>query len=297
MLAGLLLAAASSALAAPLAAQNATGAPVAAGEAYVGKTLTAGPGTIDDDDGLTNPSYSYVWTRVDADGQSNPVQVGTAGTYTLVADDEGKKIKLEATFTDDDSNSETRDVLFPSVGTVAPTPGAGVVWATTMTVGEASTGHGYETGDNADGALVDDGFTHDGTSYVVSNFFVRTSGVSFDLNPDTRLPDNLTLEWAGEAFPLSASTQSGDVEHGWNQTWVAANASSLDEDNYETTLPLGATVNVLLRDGNTPATGAPAVAGEAYVGRTLGAGPGDIDDDDGLTTPGYSYVWTRVDDD
>ncbi len=45
---------------------------------------------------------------------------------------------------------------------------------------------------------------------------------------------------------------------------------------------------------NNPATGAPTITGTAQVGQTLTAGTTAIMDDDGLTTPGYTYQWIRV---
>ena len=70
--------------------------------------LTADTSNITDPDGLTGPGYTYQWIRVDADGVSNPTNVGSnSSTYTLVAGDAGKKIKVKVTFTDDASNSET----------------------------------------------------------------------------------------------------------------------------------------------------------------------------------------------
>ena len=46
---------------------------------------------------------------------------------------------------------------------------------------------------------------------------------------------------------------------------------------------------------NTPATGAPAIAGEPQVGETLTASPGDIMDADGLDRVTFAYQWVRVD--
>ena len=44
---------------------------------------------------------------MDANGTSNPVDVGTDDEeYTLVAADEGKRIKVKVTFTDDAGNDE-----------------------------------------------------------------------------------------------------------------------------------------------------------------------------------------------
>ena len=46
---------------------------------------------------------------------------------------------------------------------------------------------------------------------------------------------------------------------------------------------------------NTPAMGAPTITGTAQVGQTLTAVTTGIMDADGLTTPGYTYQWIRVD--
>ena len=45
---------------------------------------------------------------------------------------------------------------------------------------------------------------------------------------------------------------------------------------------------------NTPATGVPTITGTPTVGQTLTAATSAIMDDDGLTTPGYTYQWIRV---
>ena len=84
----------------------ATGSPSISGTAQVGETLTADTSGIADADGLANVSYSYQW--VSNDGSSDTDITGaTDSTYTLVAADEGKTIKVQATFTDDDGNEET----------------------------------------------------------------------------------------------------------------------------------------------------------------------------------------------
>ena len=103
-----------------LANNAATGAPSITGTATVGQELTASTTGIDDDDGLPS-SFTYQWVRVDADGTSNPVDItdATAATYTLTADDEGKKVKVKVSFTDDLDSTETRtSAAYPSSGTV-----------------------------------------------------------------------------------------------------------------------------------------------------------------------------------
>ena len=75
----------------------------------VGETLTADLSAIADDDGIPDsPTYTYRWTSSD-DG-STYTDIGasaTASTYTLVAADEGKTIKVEVSFTDSVGFNET----------------------------------------------------------------------------------------------------------------------------------------------------------------------------------------------
>ena len=109
--------------------RTADGAPAISGTAQVGETLTAGIGDIADADGLptTFPGgYTFQWLRVDADGVSNQTPIGTATTtYTPVAADTGKKIKVQVTFTDVGGTAETlTSAAYPSSGTIMtpPTP-------------------------------------------------------------------------------------------------------------------------------------------------------------------------------
>ena len=100
---------------------NATGTPEISGTAALDSMLTASPGTIRDEDGLIGASYSYQWIRVDEDGSSNAVDIegATSSTYTLTLDDEGKKIKVKASFTDDGRTPEARTSdAYPAKGTV-----------------------------------------------------------------------------------------------------------------------------------------------------------------------------------
>ena len=80
----------------------ATGAPTISGTAQVGQTLTASTTGISDDDGLTNVSYSYQWLADDTE-----IDGATSSTYTVQTTDNGKVIKVQVTFTDDEDNEET----------------------------------------------------------------------------------------------------------------------------------------------------------------------------------------------
>ena len=103
----------------------ATGAPTISGTAQVGQTLAASTTPIDDLDGLPSV-FTYQWMRVDADGTSNPTDIvsnATSTTYTLTESEEGKKVKVEVSFTDSGGASETRvSAAYPASGTVAAAP-------------------------------------------------------------------------------------------------------------------------------------------------------------------------------
>ena len=84
----------------------ATGAPSISGTAQVGQTLSATTSSIADADGLTNASFTYQWIRVDGATETD-ISGATASSYTVVAADRGKTIKVKVSFTDDASNAET----------------------------------------------------------------------------------------------------------------------------------------------------------------------------------------------
>ena len=103
----------------PAANNPATGAPTISGTAQVGETLTAETSSIADEDGLTNVSYSYQWTR--SNGSTYADLAGETGsTYTLVYADQGKTVKVKVSFTDDADNDETLTSEATEVVTAAP---------------------------------------------------------------------------------------------------------------------------------------------------------------------------------
>ena len=112
------------------AANNAAmGEPTISGTARVGRTLTASTTGIMDADGLTSPTYTYQWIRVN--GSEADIASANSSTYILVDADLGKTIKVEVSFTDDASNAETLTsaatalVTAAAVTNIAPTTGGG----------------------------------------------------------------------------------------------------------------------------------------------------------------------------
>ena len=110
-----------SAATAPVAAAPntpATGAPTITGTAQVGQTLTAVTTAIMDANGLTTPSYTYQWIRVD--GTEADIAAANSSTYILVAADLGTTLKVRVTFADDLGHTET--LTSAATATVTATP-------------------------------------------------------------------------------------------------------------------------------------------------------------------------------
>ena len=281
----------------------ASGAPEISGTPQVGEMLTADTAGITDADGLTNVSYTFQWIRVDANGTSNPVDVGTDDEdYTLVPADEGKRIKVKVTFTDDAGNDEelTSVAYLPSSHPAYPDFGimsaqtacpADNDWCATMTVGYASlSGIGVHYGFSASpshGALDDTSFDHDGSTVTVEAVGIRQPTATYHvrLDLDAFVPQGSVFELNGYSFTADADAEQSSAGH---YRWAFPAGFRIAEGvDYRVSLKLA-------EAGNTLATGKPSISGTApQVGMTLTAGPGDIDDADGLTTPGYTYQWTR----
>ena len=86
--------------------QAATGTLTISGTVQVWERLTADTSSIADGDGLSGATYSYQWIANDGTSDTD-IQGGTDSTYTLVADDEGKTIKVRVSFTDDGGYAES----------------------------------------------------------------------------------------------------------------------------------------------------------------------------------------------
>ena len=95
----------------------ATGAPAIGGTAQVGEELTASTSGISDADGLDNASFGYQWIRTDTD-----IQGATGSTYTAVDADEGARLKVRVSFTDDAGNAESLTSAATDAVAAAPEP-------------------------------------------------------------------------------------------------------------------------------------------------------------------------------
>ena len=119
-----------------------TGAPTITGTAEVGETLTAVTTGIMDADGLTSPTYTYQWIRVD--GTEADIAGENSSTYTLVDADLGTTLKVRVTFADDLGHTETlTSAATATVGAVATAPAVSTVDVTSM----PASGDTYGTGE------------------------------------------------------------------------------------------------------------------------------------------------------
>ena len=153
-----------------LANRPATGALTIMGTAQVGETLMAGTSGISDADGLVDATFSYQWLADDAD-----ISGATGNTYTLVAADEGKAVKVRLSFTDDAGNDETLTSI--ATAAVAPRPNTPATGALTIM----------------------------GTAQVGETLMAGTSGIS---DNDGLVNATFSYQWLANDADISGATRS-----------------------------------------------------------------------------------------
>ena len=251
-----------SAATAPVAAKPnspATGTPTISGTAQVGETLTAGTSGVADADGLSNVQYEYQWLADDAD-----ISGATNATYTLADTDEGKAITVSISFTDDAGNEET--LTSAATGAVDARPNSPATGAPTIT----------------------------GTAQVGETLTANTSGIA---DADGLSNVQYEYQWLADDADISGATNAtytlADTDEG---KAITVSISFTDDAGNEETLTSAATGAVDARP-NSPATGAPTIAGTAQVGQTVTADTSGIADADGLANATFSFQWLADDTD
>ena len=252
---------------------SATGAPTINGTAQVGETLTVSTSGISDADGLANASFTYQWLADDAD-----INGATTSSYTVVAADAGKTIKVRVSFTDDDGNEES--VTSAAMAAVTQPP-----LTATFHDGPSS---------------------HDGSAAFT--FELRFSEAPADSFSYTRVRDH--------AFTVAEGSVSNvrRLEPGKNVKWEITVTPDSDAD---VTIAVNATTDCSAEDAicnadggklsgglelvvpgpqeNSAATGAPTINGTAQVGETLSASTSGISDADGVANATFTYQWLADD--
>ena len=231
-------------------------------------------GITDGADGLDDAVFHYQWLRVD--GATETELAGETGeTYTPTAADVDKDLKVRVVFDDDAGNKE-----YPragrAVGPVVANPAVEV---------------SFEAAD-----------------YLVAEGETVTVRVRLDDDPKREVVVPLTAVNQGGAsaadysgVPADVTFQSGDTEQSFT---ITAAKETVAEEGESVRLGFGALparvaagavseATVSITDDN--ATGAPTISGDARVGETLTASTSGIADSDGLTNPGFTYRWVRVD--
>ena len=215
----------------------ATGTVSISGAGRVGQMLAASVSEVADDDGLPDTvSYAYQWVRVDGTTETD---VGTdSAQYMPVAADAGKRIKVQASFTDSVGFDETLESAAVPVRGINPTacaantPGAGrnEIWSATLTVGAGSAAYGYTVG--TFGGLTDRVFELGSRSRTFTAVIAATAASTFaegSLIAGIREIDaalsaaeraDLRLHVCGETYDFADAAYTTDL--GYIYTWSTA---------------------------------------------------------------------------
>ena len=234
--------------------RQATGKPTIDGTARVGQTLTADTSNISDLDGITNATFFYQW-------RAGGLTIGaTRSTYTLTANEQGKTVTVRVRFVDDRNNIESR--ASDATEEVAAAPNRDATGAPTITgmpqVGQTLTA---DTSNIAD---------QDGLSNVSYGYRWIAGGSDID-------------GANGSTYTLSEDDVGKTIR---------VRVSFADDSGNRESLTSSATAVVAAApEGNSPATGAPAIGGTLQVGETLTASTSGIADQDGLDDVSYGYQW------
>ena len=259
---------------APAANNPATGAPTIRGTAQVGETLTADTSGIGDTDGITGISYSYQWVRNDGTNDTD-ITGATDSTYTMVAADEGRTIKVGVSFTDDAGNEETLTSAATASVTARPEQGSAPD-APDLPIGTAVFVGGVDlewnevpVADSYDVQLYQNGQWIDLPGDGVEIAFYGAGAIISGLDP------SLTL-W----FQVRARNAHGSSD--WSDF------SSMSSTNQFT-------LGKRARPANVTASGAPVINGAAQVGEILTADTTEIEDGNGLDRVQFRFQWAAND--
>ena len=236
------------------------------GAAQVGEALTVDVSSVGDRNGLADATFEYQWVRIDGATETD-IGSATGTSYTLTAGDEGKRIKVKVTYTDDAGYDE--NLVSVTTQPVRPQDGIGIMVSNLnqesdgTTYADADYPHlmqAFDTGDNADG-------------YTLNG--VRVGAIAWDdgVNPLVSITEDIVYQ--GESAP-------GPVLY----TMGTTTAISTDENNPSVDVDFAAG-DVYLAPNTRywvqfffPGRG----AGSLYVGVTR------EDDDDFGAAPGWTIA-------
>ena len=261
----------------------AMGAPTITGTAQVGKTLTAVTTGITDADGLTSPTYTYQWIRVDGTDEED-ISGENSSTYTLVDADLGKTIKVKVTFTDDASNSETLTSA-ATVTVAADTTPPEVMRVTVNSTGSTVT------------LVFDEHLDDDAAGGLHLSAISLTAGGQAVTAPFADF--NLQRQTLALTYRYGTIKQGQTVVFSYTDPTAGDDTDTLQDvagnDVASFTTGQSGVPAVTNNSTNHAATGEPAITGTAQVGQDLTAVTTGIMDADGLAGVDFTYQWLRVD--
>ena len=264
--------------------REATGQPTIGGTPQVGETLTADTSPIDDEDGLTNVSYSYQWIAGGSD-----IGGATGSTYTLTASEQGKTVQVRVTFTDDADNEETLTSEATAEVTAAPVP------LTASRPDSRFQSARHKGADDRPQVIV-------AFSLPVASFEKTTPSLSLTgatvRSVRQHEEDGLENAWMFFLDPDGSDDIVFSLVTGQacGSGGICTEGGTTLSEGVQVTLPgpdeEGEPDNPEPDDPNSPATGAPTIDGTPQVEETLTADTANIADQDGLTNVSYGYQWT-----
>ena len=242
-----------------------TGLLTISGTLQVGETVSADFSNLTDDDGVAYAASTahYAWSR---EGGGLYFEAMRNPSYVIAAADEGKKLRVDIIFFDDNGNKEyLRSPWTEPVGPRAPS-------------NSAPTGLPTITGT----PQVDQTLTAD-TSAIADEDGLDDVSYSYQwIRSDNGADTDIAGETDSTYMPVLAD--QGKT--------IKVKVTFTDDDNNAETLTSVATEAVAAVP-NREATGLPTISGTAQVGETLTADTSTIADEDGLDDVSYSYQWTR----
>ena len=233
-----------------------TGKPVILGTAEVGQTLRVDVSGISDPNGMTNAAFTYQWMNT---GWTE------SNEYTLADRDEGRRIWLQAAYTDDAGHRHVLESA--STGRVAARPSSTATGAPTI----------------------------NGTAQVGEVLEVDTSGIA---DADGLANVTFSYQWlSSRDTEIGGATSSTyTLQPSDEGKTISVQVSFTDDGGNGESLTSAATAAVAAAPTpNNPATGAPTINGTAQVGEVLEVDTSGIADADGLTNVSFTYQWMADD--
>ena len=269
---------------APAANSPATGAPTISGTVQVGRTLTAETSDISDPDGMDDAAFAYQWVA----GGNDIEEAANAASHTLTTDQEGLPITVRVSFTDDAGNPEALTSAATEAVTAPPPLTAEFLGAPASHDGQTAFTFELRFSEEFDisyTTLRDHAFTVTGGEITGARRLEPPGNVRWEITvtPDTE---------AAVTVELPPTTDCD------NQGAVCTGDDRMLSDGTALAVPGPVEEDGQAREEqesqepeNSPATGAPTIAGTARVGETLTADVSSIADADGLTGAVFGYQW------